>query len=317
MKKIILQIIIIVLTAASLLPVSCGKDEAPVTLAKSVSIDKFSISLHAGTTEQLTATVLPVSATDKRIVWKSSADSVATVDQNGLVTGVADGTAMISVVVVNGGYTTSCVTKVRAVPVTGVSLDRDTLRVTQGATPLQLTAIIAPADATFPEVTWSSDNADVATVSDGTVSFHTYGVATVTATTDDGGYTANCAITVEITEGDVAGTGWTYPDGEDYEYSMTYVTQIAFQGLLSLSEDAEFAAFVDDECRGYAKLIHDAYLNTYLVHLTIYSNRSSGESIVFKAYNPVKKRIYSNCGGLGFQSNSTQGSASGVLNCLP
>ena len=98
---------------------------------------------------------------------------------------------------------------------------------------------------------------------------------------------------------------------------MTYVTQVAFQGVLSENTNTEVAAFVGNECRGYAKLVRDARLGVYLVHITLYSNSSSGETVVLKAYNPAKKRIYTNCKELTFQSNAGIGSASEILNCLP
>ncbi|WP_242837277.1 Ig-like domain-containing protein [Alkaliphilus transvaalensis] len=63
---------------------------------------------------------------------------------------------------------------------------------------LQLNAVVAPADATNKDVTWSSDNDTVATVdANGLVTAEAEGVAVITVTTNDGSFTATVEITVE------------------------------------------------------------------------------------------------------------------------
>ena len=64
--------------------------------ATGITIDKEKLNLGIGETDILKATVLPEDATDKTVVWSSSAEGVATVDQNGSVTAVAAGTATIT-----------------------------------------------------------------------------------------------------------------------------------------------------------------------------------------------------------------------------
>ena len=73
-----------------------------------VSLDKTELSLTVGGTETLTATVAPDNATDKTVTWTSSDSTVATVDQNGVVTAVAPGTAVITATTADGGKTASC-----------------------------------------------------------------------------------------------------------------------------------------------------------------------------------------------------------------
>ena len=74
-------------------------NKVPVT---SVSLAPTSLSLEEGKTETLTATVAPNNATYKDVTWKSSDETKATVDQNGLVTAVGAGTATITVTATNG-----------------------------------------------------------------------------------------------------------------------------------------------------------------------------------------------------------------------
>jgi hypothetical protein len=83
------------------------------------------------------------------------------------------------------------------VAVTGVTLDKETLTLTEGGTET-LTATVAPEDAANKAVTWSSSDAEVATVdAEGKVTAVAEGTATITVTTADGGKTATCAVTVE------------------------------------------------------------------------------------------------------------------------
>ena len=81
------------------------------------------------------------------------------------------------------------------VSVTGVSLDKITLELFTGNT-VTLTATVHPDNATNKDVTWSSDNADVATVDNGTVTAVGAGEATITVTTEDGSKTATCVVQV-------------------------------------------------------------------------------------------------------------------------
>lgn len=81
------------------------------------------------------------------------------------------------------------------VPVTGVTLDKETMSLTAGSTGT-LTATITPENATNKNLTWTSDNEAVVAVSDGVVSAVAAGTANITVTTADGGKTATCVVTV-------------------------------------------------------------------------------------------------------------------------
>ncbi len=84
---------------------------------------------------------------------------------------------------------------VAPVHATGVTLDKTSASVKQGKT-ITLTATVEPADAVNKNVTWSSNDASVATVSNGVVTGVTTGNAQITATTVDGSHTASCTVTV-------------------------------------------------------------------------------------------------------------------------
>ena len=97
--------------------------------------------------------------------------------------------------VYDGGNPTDPEAPSDPVAVTGVTLDKTTADVTFGGT-VKLTATIAPANATNTTVNWTTSDANVATVSKGTVTGKAVGTATITATTADGNFTATCVVTV-------------------------------------------------------------------------------------------------------------------------
>ena len=92
------------------------------------------------------------------------------------------------------------------VSVTGVTLDQNTLTIGVGGT-AKLVATIAPANATNKNVTWTSSDTSVATVSLGTITAKKAGTTTITVTTADGSFTASCTVTVDSSS--IAVTGVT------------------------------------------------------------------------------------------------------------
>ena len=164
-----------------------------------VTLDKTELTLTEGETETLTATVRPDNADNRKVTWSSDKTDVATVDGAGKVTAVKPGEAVVTVTTEDGGKTASCkvTVKAKAVGVTEVTLDKTELTLTEGETET-LTASVKPDNADNRKVTWSSDKTDVATVGgDGKVTAVKAGEAVVTVTTEDGGKTATCKVTVK------------------------------------------------------------------------------------------------------------------------
>ena len=164
---------------------------------QSVGLNKTELALEVGKTGTLEAKVEPSDATNKNVTWSSSNSEVATVD-NGVVTAVSAGEAIITVTTEDGAKTATCKVTVNApqtVPVTGVTLDKAELTLEKGSTGT-LTATVAPQNATNNTVTWSSSNPEVATVDNGVVTAVSAGEAIITVTTEDGAKTATCKVTV-------------------------------------------------------------------------------------------------------------------------
>ena len=164
-----------------------------------VTLDKTELTLTEGETETLTATVRPDNADNRKVTWSSDKTEIATVDGAGRVTAVKAGEAVITVTTEDGGKTATCkvTVKAKAVNVTEVSLDKTELTLTEGEAET-LTATVKPDNADNKKVKWSSDKTEIATVGgDGRVTAVKAGEAVVTVTTEDGGKTATCKVTVK------------------------------------------------------------------------------------------------------------------------
>lgn len=178
--------------------------EVPTTVeVASVALDKTTASIEVGKTITLTATVLPTNATNKTVTWTSSDTSIATVS-NGTVTGVKAGTATITasagtksatctvtVKTVSGGNTTDDDNK--TVEVTSITLNKTTDALKVGDT-LNLTATVAPTDATNKTVIWKSSDTNIATVTNGVVKAIKEGTVIITASA--GSKSTTCKITI-------------------------------------------------------------------------------------------------------------------------
>ncbi|MDL2241920.1 Ig-like domain-containing protein, partial [Bacteroidales bacterium OttesenSCG-928-L03] len=163
----------------------------------SISIDQTDITIGKNKTRQLKATVTPNDAQFKTISWSSNNPSVATVDENGVVTGITTGGATITATSDNGSIKANCAVRV-IIPVTGIALDKQTITRPRNYSE-QLVATLSPQDASNKKVTWTSSNKTVATVDQsGRYQTISSGETVITATSEDGGFTAKCTINVTI-----------------------------------------------------------------------------------------------------------------------
>ena len=168
-------------------------------LATGITLSHTSLSMNSGTTAQLTASVTPEDAFGTGFTWSSSNESVATVDANGLVTAVGGGSCVITVTASGSMATATCAVNVSQM-VTSIILSQTTAILELDAF-VRLTATVLPENAANKNVTWSSNNEDVATVRNGRVDAYGYGTAIITCTAQDGsGVTATC--TVQIVDPD-------------------------------------------------------------------------------------------------------------------
>ena len=164
-----------------------------------VSLNESSITLDVGGSKTLAATVTPENATNKKVRWTSDNETVATVSEDGVVTAVAGGTAVITATTHDGLFTATCTVTVNA-PDAPPSITTDTLPDGKVGEAYSQTLT---ATGTAP-ITWSIDgglpaglslNADTGEISgtptaDGTAKF------TVKATNSAGSNTKELSITI-------------------------------------------------------------------------------------------------------------------------
>ncbi len=181
---------------------TCDTDDCecvPVRVT-AVSLDQKKVYMAvSSSSKKLVATVEPSDATNARLTWFSSNLQVATVSQAGEVTPVAEGTATIVVTTQDGNFADACLVTVSkdVVMVTEVSLNQKTLGIAVGSSNATLVATVMPENAANHGLIWSSSNPQVANVSQlGEVSPIAEGNATITVTTQDGGFTDTCIVTV-------------------------------------------------------------------------------------------------------------------------
>ncbi len=145
---------------------------------------------------KLTVTVEPDTL---NVTFISSNDKVLTIDENGLLTAVSEGTANIIATIDKLGFADTCKVTVidDNISVTGVTLSQTSAELKVNET-VTLKATVQPSNATNKKVTWSSSNDNIAKVDEnGLVTALAEGIATITVKTEDGGKTATCQVTVK------------------------------------------------------------------------------------------------------------------------
>ena len=181
-----------------------GEGDDAVTATCTVTIFSFTIdptekTVKVGENFDINVTWQPEGFAGETITWTSDNTDVATVDQNGKVTGVKPGTANVTASC--GGITLTCVVTVIQ-PATAIELNPTQKTIEVGET-FDITATVVPDDATYKNITWTSSDPNVASITvndDGTITVtgKKAGTATITATigTGDDAVTATCVVTV-------------------------------------------------------------------------------------------------------------------------
>ena len=220
----------------------------------SITLNKKTLSLDVPETYQLTATITPADASNKVLTWTSSNEAAATVDQNGLVTAVGNGTAVITATATDGtGISASCTVTVvdpANIPVTSITLDKTSLEL-EALETWQLTAVVSPGNAANKKLRWTSSDENVATVDEnGKVTALAKGTAVITAAaTDESGITASCSVTVTntahvVTDVTKLESAHNYPDGFSdfwlYTVPDAQELHVTFDPRTELEEDFDF-----------------------------------------------------------------------------
>ena len=165
---------------------------------ESLSFAQKNVSVKKGESLGLVVKVEPTLLSNEKLTWLSSDSKIATVDENGVVTGVSAGKTTITVISSNGKKAT-CTVEVTTdtVEVKEIELVPDATEIGAGSM-TQVSAIIKPEKATNRELVWMSSDPSIATVDDkGIVKGLKSGTVTITAKTKDGKVVAKTTITIK------------------------------------------------------------------------------------------------------------------------
>lgn len=255
-KKALVAVLVLVAMLSMLVFAACDNDTPSVTVSIA---DKSVTEVYEGQTLQLSANKTPEST---EVVWASSDTAVATVSENGLVTGVSAGTATISVSVGSEVKDSIDIT----VGAYTVDISDDTNAVVYITRTVQLTASRNPADAT---VEWSSSDEDVATVSaDGMVTGIGAGTAVISAAC--GNATDSITVTVKDTVINTA------INADKFDMSGLYQDN----AVISSSDPNSFAVF-NGEASQY-------YVASATVKVTAPSESNTWSRVAISHYNGEK-----------------------------
>ena len=142
-----------------------GKSATCDVKITAVPIEDFELedfSVAVGGTEKALLNTTPSGISPSRFTWSVADHSIATIDQNGVATGIKEGETTVTAAV--GDKVRTGKLTVKKTIVNEVTLSQTEVRFYKVGETLQLTATVKPDDASYPEITWSSSNAIVVSV---------------------------------------------------------------------------------------------------------------------------------------------------------
>ncbi|MDE6084269.1 MAG: Ig-like domain-containing protein, partial [Muribaculaceae bacterium] len=288
-------------------------DGSGVKATCEVSVDNYWVSyinlsvsnlyLSVGDQQQVTAYVSPEEAADKSLAWSSDNTDVATVDENGNITAIADGQATITVSALDGsGAVASCYVTVYTptpdyVYVSSITLSESNLSMEIGGSYV-VTASVNPGDANNKELNWYSDNTNIVTVDNyGNIFAVGEGTATITVSSTDGsGIVAYCYVTVdtptpdfiyvssislsdsskEMNVGDVHTlTAYVYPD-EASNKSVSWYSDN--ETVATVDQNGIVTAMAEGTANIYATATDGSGAQTYCI-VTVYDSNTAVDAV--------------------------------------
>ena len=175
---------------------------------ESLTMEKHSITLKVGESEKLFAQISPATADDKTISWHSSNEQIASVNANGNVSAKKAGEVWIKAISNDNAEAKDSCKVIVSQPVTGIQLDKMTYQLNGIGNSFELKATVTPDDASNKNIKWKSTDETVCVASHGqanasvnpncTITSTGKGTCSIIASTEDGGYTAICIVTVAI-----------------------------------------------------------------------------------------------------------------------
>lgn len=208
-KLISLMLVFVIVSSFSVVSVFAVDDpysiqgEETKAFSGELSFNKTKLSLKENETSKLKVKITSDDEEMPILIWSSSNEEVATVEEDGTVTAITKGTAVITVETSDGNAKANCtvtVTSAKLEPakkvVTKIDIGAEKITLTVNQTK-QLTMTYLPKDAKKPSIVWESDDDSIATVSSsGLITAKAEGQASITATTSDGELSATVVVNV-------------------------------------------------------------------------------------------------------------------------
>ncbi len=168
-----------------------------IRLATQVSLEPKTVDVLVKDSVQLEPQFAPDDVSSKAVKYSSNKPKIATVDENGVVTGLKAGTATIKGKSTDGSGKAGTMTVKVIQPVQGVHLNKNEVRIGVGSYST-IEAVLEPKDSSNKNMTWTTTDPSIATVKGDTnrvrVSAHAWGSCTITGVTEDGGYAVNLLV---------------------------------------------------------------------------------------------------------------------------
>lgn len=227
-------------------------------LVESIELSTEKTTIKVGETTQISASVLPDNTTNKALTWESKDNSIATVSQDGIVTGISIGKVDIIAHATDGSNVIQMI-RINVIPTPVESIDilaTGSTTLKDGET-VQLIATVYPESATNKSITWHSDNELIATVDQsGIVKAHSVlGTTQITATSNNG---VTASIEVNVIETPVesiniyyAGESTEIMDGESIYVYANFMPETATNAYIEWSvSDPSIISFEDGTVTG-------------------------------------------------------------------
>jgi len=285
--------VVITCTAADGSGVYSTCDVTVIQKVKTVTVTPKSVTLLLGgpadaQSAQLDFTIKPELAHYQDVVWSSSNEAVAIVNEQGLVQAVSPGKTTITAVSTDPGITAkNSSTIVVGNAVKAISLSASNATVDKGKT-LKLTASITPEDVLSKKISWTSSNTKVATVSTaGVVSAKGVGKATITATATDGSgvsKTVDILVVQKVTSLSSSSRRIILFEGSSSKGVVKVSPADASNKAIKWSSDSNYVAAVDQNGVITAKRAGEATITAIAADG---SNKKTSIKVIVEPANPI------------------------------
>ena len=224
-----------------------------------ISISRSSLQMYTGDSYTLGDTISPSNATNQGSSWSSGNESVVRVTSDGTCYAAGEGNCTVKVTSDEGGYSAYCDVTVKKTPdshvsVQSVSVDNSQMTIYKEYTD-RCSCKVYPSDASNKQVTWSSSDPYIASVSgSGDITGNNLGTATITVRTNENNCTSICIVTViDVPTAKKKSTAATTTNSAAYDHSFMYNTTLSIlqakpngvvqvTGLIPMAYDRNVAA---------------------------------------------------------------------------